>query len=503
MTNYVVTNANNGSDVLVVPVFEDKQIKLSSHFDIKLLDKLNALWKLEEKTGKKGEKVSSHIDGESIQRVRMFGLGNVKDLSIESLKKAIGAEFKSLQAEKKSSISLVVSPSLIKKFGDLELGRAIVLAVEQAQYAFDKFLGDDKKSKPFTDVQLVLDADKKVVDAFQNGVIEGKKISEGVLFTRELGNVPPSDMTPAVLAEEAKTLESIDNVKVTVWDRKKIESHKMGCFLGVAKGSEQDPRFVIVEYKGGKEESKPTVLVGKGITFDSGGLSLKPSDHMSDMKFDMLGAATVLGTLKAAALLGLKKNIIGIIPTCENMPSGSSYRPDDILTAMNGKTVLVENTDAEGRLILADALCYVQSLDPKEVIDFATLTGACCVALGNERSGLFSTDDKLAERMESASREAGERLWRLPVGEEFSEAMKCEVADIKNIGGVGSPRYGGASTAASFLEFFTRDAKTGEPAYNWAHVDLSSSYYGSKGMGHIHGGANGFGVQTMVEFLRK
>jgi leucyl aminopeptidase len=219
---------------------------------------------------------------------------------------------------------------------------------------------------------------------------------------------------------------------------------------------------------------------------------------MRDMKFDMLGAATVLGVVKAAASLQLKKNIVGLLPACENMPGKEAYRPDDILTAMNGKTVLVENTDAEGRLILADALCYAARYNPKEVIDFATLTGACMVAIGTERSGLFSQNEKIVEKLQASSETVGEQLWRLPLGEEYSEAMKCEVADIKNIGG---SRYGGASTAAAFLEFFTHDAKSGKPNYPWAHIDLSSCYLGSKGKPFMRGGATGFGVETMVEYL--
>lgn len=214
---------------------------------------------------------------------------------------------------------------------------------------------------------------------------------------------------------------------------------------------------------------------------------------MNDMKFDMLGAATVLGIIKAASGLNLSVNLVGLIPACENMPSGSSYRPDDILTAYNGKTVEIIHTDAEGRLILADALAFASKYKPKEVIDFATLTGACLVALGNERSGLFGNDEKIIAKLEQSAGAVGEQLWHLPLGEEYSEAMKSEVADIKNLGGAGGAGFGGASTAAAFLQFFTD--------YPWAHIDLSSSYYGGKGKSWIRGGANGFGVETIVEYL--
>jgi len=345
----------------------------------------------------------------------------------------------------------------------------------------------------------------------QNGIKEGQVVAGAVNMARHLGNINPSIMTPTLLAKEASALgNGKSGIVVHVLGKSDIKKLGMGCLLGVASGSLEEPKFIILEYNGiprhardkQKKSEKPTVLVGKGITFDSGGLSLKPGNYMNDMKFDMLGAATVLGTIQAAAGLQLKKHIVGLIPTCENMPSGSSYRPDDILVAMNGKSVLVENTDAEGRLILADALSYAtMKYTPKEVIDFATLTGACLVAIGNERSGLFGTSDTLIKKLIASAETVGEQLWYLPIGEEFTEAMMCEVADIKNIGGVGNPRNGGASTAAAFLQFFTQN-ETGETPYPWAHIDLSCSYYGGTGKAYIRGGANGFGVETMVAYLQ-
>jgi leucyl aminopeptidase len=250
----------------------------------------------------------------------------------------------------------------------------------------------------------------------------------------------------------------------------------------------------VLEYWGDKKDIKPIVLVGKGVTFDSGGLSIKPGDYMVDMKYDMLGAATALATLKITAELNQKKNLVVIVPAVENMPGGDAYRPDDILIAMNGKSVEIKNTDAEGRLILADALCYASRYKPQEVIDLATLTGACAVALGLERSGLFSKNKTMTEKLLNSSESIGENLWHLPLGEEYSDAMKSEVADIKNTGGVGGDRYGGSSTAAAFLEFFTD--------YDWAHIDMSSAIFGGKGKPWIRPGANGFGVQTLVDYLR-
>jgi len=303
-------------------------------------------------------------------------------------------------------------------------------------------------------------------------------------------------MTPTLLAKEALKLSKENpKIKVKILSRPEMKKLNMGCLLGVSQGSVEEPKFIILEYYGAGKTKQPTVLAGKGITFDSGGLGIKPGNYMTDMKFDMLGAATVFGIIKAAAGLKLKKNIVGLVPSCENMPSGSSYRPDDILTAHNGKSVEIIHTDAEGRLILADALSYAVKYKPKEVIDFATLTGACMVALGSERSGVFGTSEKIINRLENKAKEVGEQLWHLPLGEEYSEAMKSEVADIKNLGGVNSqPGHGGASTAAAFLQFFTD--------YPWAHIDLSCSHYSGKGKPWIRGGANGFGVQTIIEYLK-
>ncbi len=347
------------------------------------------------------------------------------------------------------------------------------------------------------------DFDKTITKNLQTGIEEGFIIAGGVNFARHLGNIPPTIMTPTYLANEALQLAKANkNIKTKVLSEAEIEKLGMGCLLAVGRGSKHETKFIIVEYWGTDKDKKPSVLVGKGITFDSGGLSLKPGDYMIDMKFDMLGAASVLGAIKVLTDLKVKKNIVVLIPSAENMPGGDSYRPDDILTAMNGATVEIKNTDAEGRLILADGLCYATKYEPKEVIDLATLTGACMSALGLEKSGIFTPEDKIVEKMIDLGEAIGENLWRLPLGEEYSEAMKSEVADIKNTGGVGGERYGTASTAAAFLQFFTQDKETGEKNYPWAHIDLASAIYGSKGKAHIRAGANGFGVQVLVEYLR-
>ncbi len=480
----------------IIPLFEGAQLPESVQaIDTLIGGFISEAIALKDFEGKSGQSIVLLTGKKSVTRIVLVGLGKEADVTIRTYKQAIGTGMSIAQTKKVSAPSIELLVSLQKKWGSDRLAQETVIAAEIAAYAFEEHKDEKEKTTVVMRCQLVT----ALQEGVQAGVDAGQCIANAITLVRRLGNTPPSIMTPHMLAEEAKKLASVnEKLTVTVWEREKIEQEKMGCFLGVAQGSEQDPRFIIMEYKGA--EGAPTVLVGKGITFDSGGLSIKVGDYMCDMKFDMLGAATVMGIIQALAALNAPVHVVGLVPTCENMPSGQSYRPDDILTASNGKTVLIKNTDAEGRLILADALVYAQTYAPARVIDFATLTGACCVALGTERSGLFSPVDSLAEEIGSAAVHSGELLWRLPVGEEYSEAMKCDIADIKNTGGVGGSRYGGASTAAAFLEYFTKNQQ-GESAYPWAHVDLSSSYYGQS-KSYIKSGANGFGVQTFVDLLK-
>jgi leucyl aminopeptidase len=486
---------------LIIPVFEDIAFdSIVSELDELYGGIFSSVMKSKDFEGKKMQTSLLYTQDADVPRVLLIGLGKSKDFNITIWKKAVGAATLSFQNKKVQTIGILAPSFALKEFGAATLGKEMTVAMELAAYAFDEYRQEKARVKPLKSVWILGMKDKRQEQEFKKGVAKGQAIAEAANLTRRLGNIPPRVMTPSLLASEAKKLaKKYEKLTVRVLSRTEIKKLGMGCFLGVSAGSIEEPKFIILEYMGARsEKTPPTVLVGKGITFDSGGLSLKPEAYMRDMKFDMLGAATVLGVVKAAASLQLKKNIVGLLPACENMPGKEAYRPDDILTAMNGKTVLVENTDAEGRLILADALCYAARYNPKEVIDFATLTGACMVAIGTERSGLFSQNEKIVEKLQASSETVGEQLWRLPLGEEYSEAMKCEVADIKNIGG---SRYGGASTAAAFLEFFTHDAKSGKPNYPWAHIDLSSCYLGSKGKPFMRGGATGFGVETMVEYL--
>ena len=308
-------------------------------------------------------------------------------------------------------------------------------------------------------------AEAKVADA---GLLYAAAINHGVALARELGNLPGNHCTPTILANEARKMARANGLKIEVLDKKQIESLGMGSFLSVAQGSDEPPRFIVMHYQGAAKAQAPLVLVGKGITFDSGGISLKPGGEMDEMKFDMGGAASVVGTMRAVAELKPKLNLIGVIASCENMPSGRALKPGDVVTSLSGQTIEVLNTDAEGRLVLCDALTYVERFKPAAVVDIATLTGACVVALGGVRSGMFSTDDGLAAELMAAGDAALDTCWRLPIDDEYDEGLKSNFADMANIAG----RAGGAITAAMFLKRFTAKLR-------WAHLDIAGTAWKS------------------------
>jgi leucyl aminopeptidase len=320
--------------------------------------------------------------------------------------------------------------------------QALTAAAVDATYLYRQ----TKPSAPAAPVlaRFSLVCEKTETRAVQRGLACGSAVAEGVMLARELANLPANHCTPTFLADTAKKLGRAYGLKTEVFDRRAIEKLGMGSFLAVAQGSHQEPRFIVVRYEGTARTSRPVVLVGKGITFDTGGISIKPAAEMDEMKYDMGGAASVLGTLRAVAQLQPKVNVVGLIPTCENMPGGQAVKPGDVVTSLSGQTIEILNTDAEGRLILCDALTYAERFKPAAVVDVATLTGACVVALGHHNSGLFTSDDELAGQLLAASRDALDPLWRMPLDEEYDEALKSNFADMANVG----PRAGGAITAA-------------------------------------------------------
>jgi leucyl aminopeptidase len=340
---------------------------------------------------------------------------------------------------------------------------AVASAAGEAAYVYRSTKPSAPEAPKLDKLSLLLTskADGKAAD---EGLQRGAAIVDGVTLARELANRPGNHCTPTMLAHEARKMARAQGLKIEVLDRKQIDALGMGSFLAVAQGSDEPPRFIVMHYHGAAKTVAPLVLVGKGITFDSGGISLKPGGEMDEMKFDMGGAASVIGTMHAVAALKPKLNLIGVIAACENMPSGRALKPGDVVTSMSGQTIEVLNTDAEGRLILCDALTYVERFKPAAVVDIATLTGACVVALGAVRSGLFSADDALAVDLQAAGDAALDTCWRMPVDDEYDEGLKSNFADVANIGG----RAGGAITAAMFLKRFTGKLR-------WAHLDIAGT----------------------------
>ena len=323
----------------------------------------------------------------------------------------------------------------------------------------------------------------------ESAAARAKAIADGVRLARDLGNLPANVCTPSHLASEARALAKHHGLACEILDQHQMEKLGMGAFLAVARGSHQPPKLIVLKHQGASKKSEaPVVLVGKGVTFDTGGISLKPAAEMDEMKFDMCGAASVLGTMKAVALMKLPLNVIGIVPATENMPGGNAVKPGDIVTTMSGKTVEILNTDAEGRLILCDALTYAERFKPAAVVDVATLTGAMVIALGHIATGLFANDDSLARELLKAGDASWDRAWHLPLWDDYQEALKSNFADIPNIGN----RAGGAITAACFLERFTK-------AYPWAHLDIAGTAWKSG----ADKGATGRPVALLANFLTR
>jgi leucyl aminopeptidase len=361
----------------------------------------------------------------------------------------------------------------------------IVAAARESAFRTDelKSTKDENGSGPAT-VALLLGARSAHVDA---ALKQGVALANGMDLTKRLGNLPGNVCTPTYLGEQAKKLGKEWKLEVEVHDRKGIEKLGMGSFLSVTNGSAQPPRLIVMKYQGAAKNELPTVLVGKGITFDTGGISLKPGASMDEMKFDMCGAASVFGTLRAVAEMKLKINVVGVVVACENMPSGTATKPGDIFTSMSGQTIEVLNTDAEGRLILCDALTYAERFKPAAVIDIATLTGACVVALGDVNTGLFATDDALAADLLQAAKTAVDPAWRMPVEDEYQDQLKSNFADMANIG---APGKAGAVVAACFLARFTKN-------YRWAHLDIAGTAWKSG----ANKGATGRPVPLLAHYL--
>ena len=374
------------------------------------------------------------------------------------------------------------------KLTDLELGELIGTQLDFANYEFTEYKTQEKGSYSGIKEMIISGVNKEV----EKAILKGNEIAQEVNKTRTLSNMPGGDMTPSILAQKAKEAVKGLPVKVVVLGEKEMEKQNMQAILSVGKGSDEESKFIVMEYFGGTKKDKPIVLVGKGVTFDTGGINLKPSNSLLGMNMDMSGGASVIHTMALVAKMKLKKNVIGLIPSVENMASGKSYRPGDIVRSMSGKTIEILNTDAEGRVILADGLTYSQKYNPEVVIDIATLTGAACVALGERASAIFTNDDELSKTLEKVGEETGEYLWRLPMWEEYEEEIKGTLGDYTNEHNKGS-RYGGATVGAVFLYQFIKGHK-------WAHLDIAPRMTSMTGE-NLAGGALGTPVRLLYKFI--
>lgn len=437
--------------------------------------------------------VLRNLPGVSAQRVVLVGLGKQDEYSARAHASAEQAFASACVAAQLAEGVSTLAANPIEGVPLAARARSAAVAAGAASYHYDETFGKpDRDARPKLK-KIVQIVERAEAAQAQRGLREGAAIANGMALTRTLGNLPGNLCTPTYLGETAKRLaREFKSIKVEVMDRKKVEALGMGSFLSVAKGSDEALRFIVLRHAGapakksGKGAQGPVVLVGKGITFDAGGISLKPAATMDEMKYDMCGAASVLGTFKAIARMALPLNVVGIVPATENMPGGNATRPGDVVTSMSGQTIEILNTDAEGRLILCDALTYAERFKPACVVDIATLTGACVVALGKIPSGLLANDDDLAAELLKRGTESGDRAWQLPLWEEYQDLLKSNFADMANIGG----RYGGTITAACFLARFTK-------AYKWAHLDIAGTAWVS---GDAKG-ATGRPVPLLSEFL--
>ncbi len=424
------------------------------------------------------------IVGIKAERVMLLGLGKIDSLDLEGLRKAVSCTTKALSSASIKSADLALLDSLPQTISAYRAARNIIESVGESQYKYTATRSGKIKPSSLKKVSLVVSKDQSKES--RQAVTEGSAMAHGVELARNLADLPGNVCTPTYLAKQAKGLQKTHNIKTRIVEEAEMKRLKMGSFLSVSRGSREPAKLIVMEYNGGKKGQKPVVLVGKGLTFDAGGISLKPAGAMDEMKYDMCGGASVFGALVAASEMGLRLNVVGIVPASENLPDGAANKPGDIVTSMLGKTIEILNTDAEGRLILCDALTYAERFKPVAVVDIATLTGACVVALGEQASGLFSNCDSLAEELDKAGQAAGDRAWRMPVWDAYDKQLKSNFADLANIGGKGA----GAVTAACFLKHFASN-------FNWAHLDVAGTAWKSGG----EKGATGRPVPLLVEFL--
>jgi leucyl aminopeptidase len=481
--------ARVGTDCLVVGVFEEGTLP----DDTRAIDRASrgaiaAVVRRGDFAGRLGDtQLLGSLAGLRATRVLLVGLGAEKGYSRKSWRRAAYAAVASLARTRIARAALALARPDAKALDDYWLARAGAEICGAALYRVNDLKSGKRPKPPALARVHIGPVSRSGVAAARRGFAHGAAVAIGAKALRDLGNLPGNVCTPTYLANAARGIaKRYRSVRVRVLDERAIRRNRMGCFLAVTRGSVEPPRFIVLEHRGGRRGAAPVVLVGKGITFDSGGISIKDAANMDEMKFDMSGAASVLGALTVVAELKLPLNVVGLVPTCENMPDGKAIKPGDIVRSASGQTVEILNTDAEGRLILCDALHYARRYRPAAVVDIATLTGACVVALGAHHTGILGNDDVLARELVDCGSRADDRAWQLPLTEDYADQLKSNFADMANVAG----RDGGAITAAAYLGKFTR-------GLSWAHLDIAGTAY----LGGSAKGSTGRPLSLLAEFL--
>ena len=456
-------------------------------FDTKTTSAINQ--SLKDMEGKLGRFSIIPVPGKKpAQRILLAGIGKKENLTKDTIRNISGKIAQKARELKLKEFSIIVPPNVV--IDQISSVSQIIEGSKMSLYKFDKFKAEKAEKSP--DLTIVVSKSKKISQMIKTSEI----IADGAIFTKSIANLPPNECTPSTLADFAKIMSKKNKMKCNIISKIELKKKGFGGITAVGKGSKNEPKLIVLEHNRGKRNEKPIVLVGKAVTFDTGGISLKPGASMDEMKFDKCGGCTVLGIMKAVSELKLPINIVGIIPSVENMPDAEAYRPGDIIKLFSGKTAEILNTDAEGRLILADALAYGEKhYSPKAIIDFATLTGACIVALGNNVAAIVSNDEKLSLKIKDASKKTTENVWELPLTQDFMDMIKSDVADMKNVG-IG--RAAGTITAAAFL----KNAIEKTP---WVHVDIAGVAWtqtATKEKSYNPKGATGFGVRLILNYLQ-
>ncbi len=480
ITSSLLTPNKSKANALFIGVFSDGKLNTIAKEADQLLNKqITVRIKAKDFSGKTAETLTLFAD--SGQRIILIGLGDNNKCTLGTIQDATTKAVKAVASTPVKTVSNYIPSLAFMDFDSATVAKISAIAASHAAYRYEvtkNFKKDDKYGL----TSMAMYADKKAA----NNIKQAAAIATGVETTRALGNLPPNICNPDYLAKQARSIaKKYDNCSLTILDEKKMTKLKMNSLLAVGRGSRNESKMIVLKYTGAKKTQKPHVLVGKGITFDTGGISLKPGANMDEMKYDMCGAATVFGTFVAVAEMQLPINLIMIVPAVENMPDGDAYRPGDVVTSYSGKTIEVLNTDAEGRMILCDALTYAQEYKPQVLIDLATLTGACVVALGHVASAVMSKQEQLPQDILNAGIQVNDKAWQLPLWDEYQKQIDTTFADMQNVGGFA----GGSITAGCFLSRFCDDV-------NWAHIDIAGTAWNNK-----KEGATGRPVAMMVQYL--